>query len=135
MKSLLGPANIRLVTLLISRLFLKTPTVSSVLMDARKGLILYLVSAMFVIAAILLVYFEIYTLLLVAGLTEVVAIVIVFILLLLTAAIFREFAKKYLSRAKTIRDNSKVLTKAKSLDKKAEAVVRSFLEGLFEETS
>lgn len=135
MKNLLGPANIRLVTLLISRLFLKTPTVSSVLMDARKGLILYLVSAMFVIAAILLVYFEIYTILLITGLSEALAIAIVFVLLLLTAAIFREFAKKYLTKAKTIRDNSKVLTKAKSLDKKAEAIVKSFLEGLFEETS
>lgn len=135
MKNLiLNPANIRLITLMISRMFLKTPTVSSVLIDARKGLILYFMSAMLAVASLLVIYFEIYTFLVFSGVNPIAAIAIVFLLLVLSAALLREYAHKYFKQAKEIKDHSKVLAKAKSWDKQAEAIVRSFLNGLFEES-
>ncbi len=47
---------------------------------------------------------------------------------------FREYAHRYLKKAKAITDHSKEVAKAKTWDKQAESIARSFLQGLFEET-
>ncbi len=129
MKKIFTPATKKLILLIIGQILLKTTTFSAILTNCRRGMLLYFMSSMFAVFALLLIYFEVYRALIKSSFSELGASTIIFLLLILTAASLYSLAQYHIKKAKKMR-NSSLFLKKQNINEKIELLVESFLDGL-----
>jgi hypothetical protein len=121
----------KLVMLLASRFLLQTSSVSDVLRDFRRSLVLYISSAMFIVSAILVVFFEVHREMVLGGFSYATSLNIIILALALFSLLCFFLAKFFAKRAKNKKKLDNVMNKELSLG--LEKVMQSFLDGLFED--
>jgi len=135
MKKIFSPTTTKLFIMIISQILLKTATVSSILTYTRRGLIFYFISSMFAVLSILLVYYQAYKLLIENGFLELDAFFIMLAVTVLSSIVFHLLAKFCSKKIKGASHNhsSHKKEKSESVDENIDAIVKSFLEGVFDE--
>lgn len=128
MKKLFSPSTRKLILLIISQILLRTTSISEILTNCKKGVLLYIMSSMFTVFAILLLDFGIYHLLLDNGFSKTGALSMIFLLLVLTALALYSLAHHHIKKAKKLRRRS--IFANQDLGEKIESLVESFLDNL-----
>ncbi len=124
MAKFFSPQVKKILALVSSYIILKTSIISSIASNVGKGIMYHFMSAMLTVAAVLLVHFQIYKMLLKVGLSDIGASLVVFILLLISAEICNILAQKKLKKAKEFN----WFFKEKDV-KKVGSLVKSFFAG------
>jgi len=121
----------RLAVLLASRFLLQTSSVTEVLKDFRRSIVLYISAAIFIILTAVVIFFEVYKAMTLNGFSYILSLNIMILFLVLSSLLCFFLARFFGKRAKNEKKFGNIMNNDSSSG--LEKIAQSFLDGLFED--